>query len=62
MLDKLGWICIDKDVKYESNVKIDDSVYWYFDIIADYKLGRVNNGIVESDVGDKVVSFYGEVV
>ena len=43
-------------------MKIDDSVYWYFDIISDYKLGRVNNGIVDSDVGDKVVSFYGEVV
>ena len=57
-----GWSFIDKDVKYEVNVKIYDGVYWDVDIIVGYKVGRGNIGRLDIDISDEVASGDGEGV
>ena len=55
-------MCIDIFVKYEVNMKIDDSIDWYIDRSVGTEAGRGNNCGVDSDVGDEVGGGDGERV
>ena len=50
------WSCIYKDVKYEINTNISNSVDWDVDGSVGAKVGVCNNVRLDSDVNDQVGS------